>query len=157
MVEISKFSAPSGNSRKCMGKYLQYDKKCGHDKTMVFVSLRWEMCVSNSPRSSLTQRCYCPSIKGNYRIFYFYSVFFLFGRYHRKFDSAEYYQWNKNLVWNNHMTFITCYSEMPITMEYINQYFKMKIFILLNRRVLLNIVTSILNWKCLSCWISECY
>ena len=36
-------------------------------------------------------------------------------------------------------------AEMPTTTEYINQYFKMKIFNFLNRRVLGNILTSILN------------
>ena len=50
------------------------------------------------------------------------------------------------------------YAEMPTTTEYFNQYFKMKIFILLNSRVLGNILTiSILKWKCLSCSIAEFY
>ena len=36
----------------------------------------------------------------------------------------------------------------------INQYFKLKIFTFLNRRVLRNMSISILNWIFLSCWIA---
>ena len=62
--------------------------------------------------------------------------------------------WKEIIIWpKSYLSF----TEMPTATEYINQYFKLKIFIFMNRRFLWNILTSILNWKCLSCWIAKFY